>query len=324
MSVSPLPLWITPAEDEPAHGILLRLAERNGILSPTLVPFLTGLTVSRLREGDGVRELASMIRCDFASFMASTPVADAHGHLVIRGERVGSKCDVKRSTRRLCPHCVARSPHHRFWFDLEFVTTCPMHGCGLISKCSCGRCLSWADVSITKCHHCPDGSVTQSDVVFGNSDVIDMDRWVLGRLGVGNRVTFPVLDKIPLKQAIDTIGQIGALDIGGYRQEWLEARDLEMPEAEVRARGFEILKTRRLDKVLDNVYDQFLASGDHTVARLHTAYGWFGHWFSFLRPDNYPTEISNVVLANAERKFDVTPKTFRLVPHAAHPVSCTL
>jgi len=76
--------------------------------------------------------------------------------------------------------------------------------------------------------------------------------------------------------------------------------------------------------VLDNVYDQFLASGDHTVARLHTAYGWFGHWFSFLRPDNYPREISDVVLANAARKFDVTPKTFRLVPYAAHPVSCTL
>lgn len=46
-----LPLWVTPAKDEPAHGILIRLAERNGIESSTRIPRMTGLNLSRLRLG---------------------------------------------------------------------------------------------------------------------------------------------------------------------------------------------------------------------------------------------------------------------------------
>ncbi|WP_441229640.1 TniQ family protein [Tardiphaga sp. 215_C5_N2_1] len=324
MAARILPLVVVPAEDEPAHGILLRLAERNGILMPGLIPSMTDLTPSRLREGNGALRLASILGCEPAAFMGSTPVADMRDHLVVRGERLGRYCDFRVSARRLCPHCIAEGPHQRFWFDLEFITTCPKHEVGLISTCACGSPLSWQDVSVERCVRCAGGSVAVVIPSSGSPDVIEMDRWALGRLGVGKTVGLPVLDKMPLKQAIDTIGQIGALDIGGYRDHWVEARELDMPEVQVRARGFEILKHRRLDGLLDNVYDQFLRSGHNGVAKMHTAYGWYGHWFSFLRPENYPSEISDLVLANAERKFDVRRGAFRQMRFAAHPIASTL
>jgi hypothetical protein len=100
--------------------------------------------------------------------------------------------------------------------------------------------------------------------------------------------------------------------------------ELNMPEAQVRARGFDILNKGRLDAVLDDVYQQFRDANARGVTAMHTAYGWYGHWFMFLRPDNYPSEISDIVLANAARKFDFGRKAFRLMPCATHPAASTL
>ncbi len=324
MAPRALPLIVVPAEDEPAHGILLRLSERNGIPIPGLVPSLTDLTPSRLRKGDGASRLASILGCDVGAFMGSTPVADGGDHLVVRGERLGRFCDFRASVRRLCPHCIAESAHQRFWFDLEFITTCPKHAVELISTCACGRPLSWNDVSVERCVRCTNRSVTSITPPSAIPDVIEMDRWALGRLNVGRRIDFPVLDRIPLKQAIDIIGQIGALAIGGYQEHWVETSSLDCPEVEVRARGFQILKYETLDDVLDDIYHQFKISGHRSIVALHTAYGWYGHWFTFLRPENYPREISDVVLSNAERKFVVRRKARWLLPYNSHAASTTL
>lgn len=324
MNSSPLPLWVSPAEDEPAHGILLRLAERNGIQTQTMMQTLTGLTVSRLRESDGVQVLADIIHSDPSSLLRSTPTVDSQGHLSIRGERIGRKCDVRLSARRLCTQCIGESLHHRFWFDLEFVTTCPRHGLELISSCSCGGHLSWNDVSITRCCHCTSGDVRLLKAVPANCDVVEMDRWALGRLGAGDVIFISALDQMPLKQSIDTIGQIGALDIGGYRQQWVEASDLEVPAVEVRARGFQILKHSRLDGVLDRIYGEFVKSGNRSTPTIHTAYGWFGHWFAFVKPSNFSEEISEIVMANASRKFDVKRKAFHALPYASYQISSAI
>ncbi|WP_080964156.1 TniQ family protein [Rhodopseudomonas palustris] len=314
MTVSPLPLWVSPAEDEPAHGLLLRLAERNAVPSIDLITLSTGLTVSRLREGDGVQQLAEMIRCDPASIMASTPRPDGNGHLMIRGERVDRKRDVKHSVRRLCPKCIEESPHHRFWFDLEFITSCPRHGLKLVSTCSCGHRLSWDDVSFRRCIRCSGKDVGKLESTPSDSDVVAMDRWALARLGVGRPVKFPPLDKMSLKQALETIGQIGALDIGGYAKDFVEANGFDVPEAEVRARGFKTLKDNGLDRLLDRVHNDFLKSGDSHVITMRTAYGWFGYWFSSLSPETLPAEIIDTVVSNASRKFDVKRRSY----HPSH------
>jgi len=214
VSSTPLPLWVVPADDEPAHGILLRLAERNGTTVPGRISSLTGLTVRELRLGIGVERLAAVIKCNETMIRKSTPTM-SNDAIVIRGERFGKRV-TSMSIRRLCPQCVAESAHHRFWFDLEFVTTCPTHARNLVHTCSCGHDLSWSDVRIAKCRHCDGGDVTSIPETQVKPDVVEMDRWVLGRLGVGKSDKVPVLESMSLSQALDTTGRIGVLDLGGY------------------------------------------------------------------------------------------------------------
>lgn len=310
MDRTPLPLWFTPRPDEPAHGILLGLAERNGILASGRVPALTGLRVARLRTGEGVERLAAILRCDPAVIMHSTFTPCGKGHVVIRGERLNVMHDLMRSARRLCPRCVSESAHHRFWCDLAFVTTCPFHGVSLVDTCSCGRKLSWSDVRIAKCRHCEDGDATAAGVTRADADVVETDRWVLGRLGVGTPVPVPILDALPLAGAIDLIGRVGSLDLAGYRERWAEPEDFGVPAAHVCARGFAILRDGGLDALLDRVHAEFLASGSRRPIRIGTAYGWFYHWFNFRKGEAFSHEVAAILLANASRKFQVSRKTF--------------
>ncbi|WP_046869226.1 TniQ family protein [Microvirga massiliensis] len=310
MDRTPLPLWFSPLPDEPAHGILLRLAERNGLLASTRVSMLTGLKVAHLRIGKGADRLAAILRCDPAAFMESTPVPAGNGHVMLRGERLSVLRDLTRAARRICPRCISESAHHRFWCDLEFVTTCPTHGTGLVDSCSCGRKLSWSDVRIARCRHCEDGDVTGLPAPPADKDVVETDRWVLGRLGVGTPASVPILDAMTLTGALDTIGRVGALDLGGYRERWAEPSDFDVPVERVRARGFVILRDGDLDALLDRVHAEFSASGSVKPAAIGTAYGWFYHWFNFRKGEAFSRGIAEILLANGMRKFQVQRGTF--------------
>lgn len=323
MTETPLPLWFSPEKDEPAHGILIRLAERNGIEGFTRVSDLTGLRVARLRVGNGVERLASIIRCDPVSLMNSTATSDASGNVLIRGERLSIKRDLSRVSRRLCPECVADSAHHRFWWDLKFVTTCPKHRTKLVDVCSCGKKLSWIDVRIAKCRHCEDGSVTSLPKTRANHDVQTMDQWVLARLGIGQSEPVPILDKMSLTYALDTMGRIGALDLGGYRENWAQPHDFAIPEAKVRARGFRILESGRLDYVLDKVYSEFIRSKSPKHAAVHSAYGWFGQWFTARKSEKFSPGLAEILLTNASRKFEVNPRTFPTLVQAPRAFTLT-
>ncbi|WP_454000462.1 TniQ family protein [Afipia felis] len=312
MHPTPLPLWVVPAEDEPAHGILIRLAERNGIESPGRVSSLTGLTVHDLRNGVGLDRLAAVIRCDHAELSKSTPVI-SKGGLSVRGEHIDSKHPIKTSIRRLCPECIIESPHHRFWFDLEFVSTCPTHARNLVHVCSCGRDLSWDDVRIAKCRHCDDGDVALIPKTPADPNIMEMDRWVLGRLGVGKPEPFPLLDKADICRAQHIIGIIGILEIRGYDERWLRPRDFDEPEAVVRARGFRVLKQGRLGEILDRVYESFRSSRSDMPETIKNAYGWFGDWVEDLRPESFAGYFGEILVANAAQKFQIKEKELRRV-----------
>ncbi len=310
MTKTPLPLWFVPEEDEPAHGILIRLAERNGIEGYERVPALTGLRVARLRVGNGAERLGSIIRCEPAVFMKSTALPDKGGNVILRGERLSVIRDLTRLSRRLCSGCVAASAHHRFWFDLKFVTTCPEHSMNLVDVCSCGRKLSWKDVRIAKCRHCEDGNVALLPKCPVNADVIAMDRWVLGKLGVGSSRPLPILDAMNLTDALDTMGRIGSLDLGGYRDKWVQPQDFDIPTAEVRARGYRVLESNSLGDVLEKVYRGFVRTKSSKPAALHSAYGWFGHWFTFRKAEKFSKGLAEIILAHASANFQVQRGSF--------------
>ncbi|MBN8979403.1 MAG: TniQ family protein [Rhizobiales bacterium] len=307
-----LPLWVVPAKDEPAHGILLRLAERNGIQNIRFLSYMTGLRVSQLRGGKGIDRLARILRCEPDAFMHSTFVCETRGFASVRGERLNFISDLDQTKRRACPRCIAKSAHHRFWWDLSFVTTCPEHAINLVDVCSCGGTLSWKDVSIRKCCQCHVGSVSDIPASPADSAVLAMDRWTLGRLGVGRRVSVPALDRMSMTTAIKIVQHVGALEIGGYRIGQQRPDGFDVPMNEVRLAGFKIMQQGRLDEILDKTHNCYLEtrkprSGKSKMSpTVRTAYGWFGAWFKVWHRSKFFEESSapfaNIILANAARK----------------------
>lgn len=313
MSSQSLPLWVVPEKDEPAHGILLRLSARNGIRARGLVAELTGLTAFNLRMGIGIDRLAGIIQCDPNVIRHSTITEVEAGRQTIRGQRIVIKRDVDRKHRRYCPQCVSESGHHRFWFDLRFVTSCPEHGIELSQHCSCGEDLRWTDVDIVKCRRCQDGHVSLVPRVAADPDVIAMDAWALGRLGAHIAKPLPVLDKMPFTAALDTIGRIGLLATNGFQEHYLGLESAEMPIHSVRARGFRILQKDGLDEVFDRVYEGFLASGSSERPSLKRSYGWFMSWFNVNGGPRFSPEIAKVFMANASKRFLVHSHAFPTV-----------
>lgn len=307
MARNPIPLWVAPEQDEPAHGILLRLAERNGFQS--IHPISNALEVSRrdLQYGIGVDKIADAVRSDRTDILGST-FRKMSGSVMIRGEEISRRHAVKQSLRRLCPRCIDEAAFHRFWFDLAFISTCPAHGTALVSDCSCGRKLSWTDVHVTKCRHCADGDVTRVSVPCPNPELVEVDRWALGRLGVGNAVSAPALDTMPLKAALHVIERIGILDAGGFRTTWTDVGDLDVPAAELRSKGFQAIKEGRLRPLLDRVYAGYLASELRRPPSIKNAYGWLAEWFRDLRPPHMAVYFADAVLANAKSRFEISER----------------
>lgn len=305
-----MPLWVVPEQDEPAHGILIRLAERNGFQSMHHISNLLGVTARELQYGIGVEKIAAAVRSDTLPILDST-FRDVGGSLMIRGERINGNHAVKQSSRRLCPRCVEKSAYHRFWFDLAFISTCPAHGTTLISDCSCGRKLSWTDVHIAKCRNCTDGDVTRMLTSAPPPDLAEVDQWALGRLGVGNAVSAPSLDTMPLKAALHVIERIGILDARGYRNTWMDIGDLDVSAADLRSRGFQAIKEGRLRAVLDKVYAGYLASERRRPPTINNAYGWLAEWFRDLHPPHMAAYFADAVFANAASKFRISESDLR-------------
>lgn len=302
-----LPLWVSPEKDEPAHGILLRLAERNGIENPVGILNHTGLRTSDLRVGREVPKLAKLIRCSPIDILDSTFVAGDDGWCSVRGQRLQGRRDIEGTRRRLCPHCIAESPHQRFWFDVTFISTCPKHNIELISDCSCGHPLSWSDVRVSKCRHCENGDVQNIRNANANEDVLEVDRWILGRLGVTKSASIPVLDELPLTHAFSAITAVGALQVGGNEtrksmKESISTADVSINEA--RAAGFGILRDGVLDQLLDRVYARYRPY--FRGASFHGAFSWFGTWFMQWHhrtaSDVPHSRFADIVIANAARK----------------------
>lgn len=318
--------WVSPCQDEPVHGIMLRLAEANGIPSLKDLETMAGVTASQVRRGEKLTILASMLRCD-VSDIEDRCYRHVSGMMrSFRGVSLGVINDLETKIRRCCPDCLALDHHHRFWWDLVPISTCPFHGRKLVSTCSCGTGLSWRDGTLSKCVVCDDGSVHHAVRQAVSADVIAFDRVLLAKVGVGTADAGPVFDALDFRAAVEVAGRVGALDSLGYGMRWAQPEDCLDPPEVVRARGWRILRDERLGDVLDRVYDEFRqATTDEggRQPRIDSAYGWFMHWFRYQGGENYSAHLARLIVENAEGKFRLTSDTLPNTPRSGASMNLT-
>jgi hypothetical protein len=327
-----VPRWRWPLPEEPAHGLLLHLVERNGYSSTKLVAECLGVRLSELRFGD-VRSLsafARMIRCPVDRFTSDCPIRMSEGERTDRGivnDNISRALSLKlrdvpisrahllgREIRRACPACLAESMHHRFWWDLRPVTTCPRHKLRLVDRCGCDtdNKLSWRDDRIFSCKSCGSRSPMSMARRQAEPEIIDVDRYALKRFGIVQAPAVPILDSMSVSDAWETMERVGAAAIGGYSKTWHGAVSLGAKQENLLAKGFAILSTGGLPALLQMLLDGFREQAPSFVEpALTTAYGWFYHWFNFKGGRRLSEMMAEEIARHAQSNFHLaTP--FRL------------
>lgn len=317
MSKSRIKSWMPPRwtpevfADEPPHGVYLRLCDTNGIARSAMMHSLTGIRASRVRAGLDLIQLATIAHCDLDDLQRNAYRKVRGEHVQIRSNTLKLRDHLTTKVRRVCLECLAASRHHRFWWDLAFVESCPEHRRRLVWRCSCGGSLTWHDGLLTRCNVCEDGDVFAVGAEPAEPDIIALDRWILSQFKIGDAVETPViLEGLSLSHAIDTIERIAALDLQGYSERWVEIQDLDKPIASARAHGFRIIQTNRIATALDRAFDGFVNSGSDRPPSLSTAYGWFWHWLNWRGGDTFSPALAQIVLDNALSKFQVLADAF--------------
>ncbi|MEY9403642.1 hypothetical protein ABIF79_010017 [Bradyrhizobium japonicum] len=276
----PIGLWakLAPEPEETVMGLLLRIAEAQGHGSMDRTLKAAGVwrgAISRGMQPD-LDILAQAILQNPRELAADSPQRDARGRLTLRGHFVGEHVEFGR--RRLCPSCVEAHPHHRFWWDVECITTCPRHGLNLVDACLCGTKFGWRDGSLLKCARRNDG-VHGLRCGAADAKLLRKDAYLLGRLGAGAAEPVPILDPLSVDDVFDALERIGAA-AEGYSREWRSAKSLGQPLGVLQARGFDIIVNDSLDEVLTRIYDGFIAQGGKAEEGFSSCYGWFYHWIN--------------------------------------------
>src|SRR5690348_4459078 len=120
---------------EPAYGILLRIAELNG-LSATDALEMIGGEIHKSILTHSTRAIMEEVGKPFSGIVRkSTPRFEGGRYVHVNGERLSQKLHWTRAVRRRCPQCLIDSPHHRVWWDSSAMTACPLHAVKLEDRC---------------------------------------------------------------------------------------------------------------------------------------------------------------------------------------------
>jgi hypothetical protein len=304
----PTGLWakLAPEPEETVQGLLLRIAEMQMDASTDRTVKAAGVRRAAIARGlrPDIGILAKAILQDPTEIAVDSPQRDSRGRLTLRGHAIDAYVEFGR--RRVCPACVDEAAHHRFWWDVGPITTCPRHGLELAHGCSCGRNFGWRDGSLLKCARHEDGRHGLRRTA-ADPRVVRKDAYLLSRLGAGDAQAVPVLDAMSLSDALKTLERIGAA-CEGYSYEWKSAEALGIPLSLVQANGFEVLADGKLDEVLTNIYDGFIAQGGKPEAGFTSCYGWLYHWFNHKRGAKFSPLLAESFHAHGAARFPIVPK----------------
>lgn len=307
---TPIGLWgwrpIQP--EETAQGLLLRIAEIQGHRSSDRTERATGIIRSRLAHGfpDQLRIFAAEIAQDFQKIAADSPLRNERGRLCLRGHPMGDLLDF--GPRRLCPVCLDEASHHRFWWDVRPITTCPRHGIELVGACVCGHPFGWRDGGLVRCSACGNTDIARLPRKHADPKVLRADAYLISRFSAGKAENVPVLDAMSVRDTFETLERIGAAAWSGYSYEWQSAQSLRQPLGAVQACGFEVLANGKLADVLTRIYDGFIAQGGKSEEGFTSCYGWLYHWFNHKRGTKFSPLLAEVFLIHGAARFPIVPK----------------
>ncbi|NKJ38728.1 TniQ family protein [Rhizobium sp. SG570] len=194
-----------PAEDEPAHGFFMRLAELEGSVSMTTFANWNDLEVNRVATNQLMETLERhpMPPQWFERLRFNTPLRDGDGY-ILRGHRLPYH-QIRFGPRRWCPGCIHESPHHRGWWEVESIRHCPIHGVELETRDEGGTLVPWSWLGFG---YSRDGYALGRQLP-SRDDAAPFACYLLGRFGWLEPTSAPLLDAISIPDVIDYCEFVG-------------------------------------------------------------------------------------------------------------------
>jgi hypothetical protein len=308
------PLKVKLQKFETAHGLMLRLCERNGVANMRQFQNATGLKMPHVLAGRHLDRLAEMLNIPVAELEAASFQVQSLKPIVVRGEHL-RKFDLTRIYRRVCLFCLEESMHQQFWWDLAFVTHCPHHEAELVGRCTCGNKLSWKDREIGCCFRCRFEHLDTRRALRETRE-FRFQRWALGRLGVlDHSGHVPMLDKVSLKDAIDIATKVGQLATKGWSKQGLSSQHSTPENIESREVGFSYIKKQKLPELFDRVHTQAESALGTSPTSMFESLGYFWWWFSHAGGKTFSPELSALLTQHFSNRFHTIPtRVKRIVP----------
>lgn len=151
-----------PEPDESPIGYALRLTERNGYETPTVILQLAGLGISSLHNCQfvfgGQWDVSPLSRLTGAAvpmlsrlrYAAATSESSAHRFLVF-GSPV-RRYFINAKLPKVCPDCLREDGYCRKVWELAPITACPRHRRMLLDECpGCRRRINWFREMVSVC-----------------------------------------------------------------------------------------------------------------------------------------------------------------------------
>lgn len=229
--------WDEPREAEPAHGLLVRVLALNGQTSIASAAFQLDVNGRDLKPAQCLDLMLRHPMERAGDLVRDTPVV-SDGAVTLRGHAFRRR-DWSIEFRRFCPGCLAESVHHRNWWDLQFMITCPFHGMRLDGGRTDARRVRWR----------------QTDLAWSAGDLLvhpvarlahmprSFEAYMLGRLGLVESFAVPLLERFPLGGLPMAVREAGRLALGGWRDAAprIGRGRGSLDAAEVMAEGFRLL-----------------------------------------------------------------------------------
>ena len=289
---------------------------------------MIGVSLQKLSWGRDVEKLAVLAGVDGEILARFSPkVRWKPRGVAIAGEEFFFR-DWTLRNRRWCPGCFrddrataeqlqkpGRSAcwHRTFW-DIRSVSACPVHQTLLAACCPrCGEEQYWTGPAVDWCRCGGDLAIAARDK--GEPILDEAGRYIVGRLGLGERMTLPLIDALVLKEAMGVLERLGQVMMHGYKAR-RPLRQAGEPRL-LRNFGAEIARAwpASFDSALDNVVRSSRQAGA-SVGWIAT-YGWiYGEWAARPLPDPFATElrarlrehaIRHQAIARDEPTFGATP-----------------
>lgn len=312
--VVPAPRVVGRRHGETAMSLLVRLGVANRMRDVRhLLKSTPHLRIGWIKNREGRIEVASRLSgFDVKEIAAATPVRMTGSHINVNNvvfNRAGTL------PGRACPACIendldefmcefeAVRPYRRGWWQVPAVSTCPWHRTAL--ETACGNCGQPLDERIPA-RQCRCGMLMLRKAQL-TSESCAHDAWLLGRLGLGSAVDFPLLDALPLDVAAELCRVLGA----AIRGERLRGARTEtaLSLAETRSTGWLTLQGGPAE--LEQVFDRIIARDRADGSVCKTSYSGL-HRFLTLNRTSTLDWLRDLMLAHVKANVGLSGSRARL------------